>query len=419
MQRDLACEELWAQSLARSRARRQAAAAAAGVRLPARSLSVAALVAVSGGTVAGVTVLQAGSAEQAVAAVVKSRGSDVRELQQKLGVGADGVFGLSRSARSSAGSAPTGSSPTASRARTRAPPWGSAPVRCSSASREARGAPRSVRAGTPPRRRRARVERRIGVPADGVFGPATESALKRWQASHGLVADGVAGPNTRAKMGLGAGPVLKRGGSRGGGGGSGSATVDAVIAAANQIASYPYKYGGGHGSFHDSGYDCSGSVSYALHGGGLLRSPLDSGDFMRYGAPGRGRYITIYANPGHVYMVVNGRRYDTSARFGRAARAGPTRCAPRTATSSGTRAASRARCQTRLAARLHPGAALAQLQRGQREQHRREDGRPSDAAVDERMWPCSTAIVVIATTSGSCVAEKSARAERSRRSISR
>jgi peptidoglycan hydrolase-like protein with peptidoglycan-binding domain len=160
------------------------------------------------------------------------------------------------------------------------------------------------------------LQRRIGVTADGVFGPATEAALKRWQRAHGLVADGVAGPNTRAKMGLGPGPVLKRGGSRaGGGGGSGSATVDAVIRAANRIASYPYKYGGGHGSFRDSGYDCSGSVSYALHGGGLLRSPLDSGAFMRYGVPGRGRYITIYANPGHVYMVVNGRRYDTSARF--------------------------------------------------------------------------------------------------------
>ncbi len=91
--------------------------------------------------------------------------------------------------------------------------------------------------------------------------------------------------------------------------------MDAVIRAANRIASHPYKYGGGHGSFRDSGYDCSGSVSYALHGGGLLRSPLDSGAFMSYGAPGRGRYITIYANPGHVYMVVNGRRFDTSARF--------------------------------------------------------------------------------------------------------
>jgi hypothetical protein len=74
----------------------------------------------------------------------------------------------------------------------------------------------------------------------------------------------------------------------------------------------PYRYGGGHGSFHDSGYDCSGSVSFALHGGGLLRRPMDSGEFMNYGAPGRGRYITIYASPGHAFMVVRGRRFDTT-----------------------------------------------------------------------------------------------------------
>jgi hypothetical protein len=87
-----------------------------------------------------------------------------------------------------------------------------------------------------------------------------------------------------------------------------------VIAAANRIAGLPYKYGGGHGSFDDSGYDCSGSVSYALHGGGLLSSPLDSSALMSYGAPGPGQHITIYANAGHAYMVIDGRRFDTSAR---------------------------------------------------------------------------------------------------------
>src|SRR3954471_24786753 len=87
-----------------------------------------------------------------------------------------------------------------------------------------------------------------------------------------------------------------------------------AIAAANRIIRMPYRYGGGHGSFNDSGYDCSGSVSYALHGGGLLRSPLDSGSFMTYGLPGPGEHITIYANSGHVYMTIDGRRYDTSAR---------------------------------------------------------------------------------------------------------
>jgi peptidoglycan hydrolase-like protein with peptidoglycan-binding domain len=312
VQRDLACEELWAQSLVRSRARREAAAA--GVKLPARSLSVAALVAVSGASVAGVTAIQAGSADQAVAAVVKSRGSDVRELQHKLGVSADGVFGpvteraLKRWQRAH-GLVADGIAGPNTRA---AMGLGPGPVlkRKSAAKRAGHRSRGQSRRGGGVRA----LQRRIGVTADGVFGPATEAALKRWQRAHGLVADGIAGPNTRSKLGLGPGPILKRGGSRAGGG-SGSSTLKAVIRAANRIASYPYKYGGGHRSFNDSGYDCSGSVSYALHGGGLLRSPLDSGAFMRYGAPGRGRHISIYANPGHVYMVVNGRRYDTSARF--------------------------------------------------------------------------------------------------------
>jgi hypothetical protein len=92
------------------------------------------------------------------------------------------------------------------------------------------------------------------------------------------------------------------------------AVVRRVIAAANAIAGKPYRYGGGHGSFEDAGYDCSGSVSYALHGGGLLAAPLDSSGLMTYGEPGPGRRITIYANPGHAYMSVDGRRFDTSAR---------------------------------------------------------------------------------------------------------
>jgi hypothetical protein len=94
------------------------------------------------------------------------------------------------------------------------------------------------------------------------------------------------------------------------------AVVSRVIRAGTRIAHKPYKYGGGHGSFVDSGYDCSGSVSYALHGGGLLSVPKDSSEFMSWGAPGKGRYITIYANPGHAYMVVHGRRFDTTGAGG-------------------------------------------------------------------------------------------------------
>jgi cell wall-associated NlpC family hydrolase len=89
--------------------------------------------------------------------------------------------------------------------------------------------------------------------------------------------------------------------------------VAQVIAAGNAIATLPYVWGGGHGSFHAGGYDCSGSVSYALAAAGLLSSPMTSGNFESYGAPGPGRWITIYANAGHVWMQVAGWRFDTVA----------------------------------------------------------------------------------------------------------
>ena len=88
--------------------------------------------------------------------------------------------------------------------------------------------------------------------------------------------------------------------------------VKRVILAANEIAKFPYKWGGGHGAWRDNGYDCSGSVSFALAGAGLLGRPLTSGLFMNYGAPGQGRWITIYASPGHIFMYVAGLRFDTS-----------------------------------------------------------------------------------------------------------
>jgi cell wall-associated NlpC family hydrolase len=88
--------------------------------------------------------------------------------------------------------------------------------------------------------------------------------------------------------------------------------VKRVILAANQIAKFPYKWGGGHGAWRDNGYDCSGSVSFALAGAGLLDRPLTSGLLAGYGRPGQGRWITIYANGGHVFMIVAGLRFDTS-----------------------------------------------------------------------------------------------------------
>jgi cell wall-associated NlpC family hydrolase len=93
--------------------------------------------------------------------------------------------------------------------------------------------------------------------------------------------------------------------------------VQDVVAGGNAIARFPYRWGGGHGSFIDDAYDCSGSVSYALAAAGLLDAPLTSGGLTRWGEPGRGRWITVYAHSGHVYMEVGGVRFDTSGRNGR------------------------------------------------------------------------------------------------------
>jgi hypothetical protein len=88
--------------------------------------------------------------------------------------------------------------------------------------------------------------------------------------------------------------------------------VKKVIAAANKIRTKPYIWGGGHARWWDRGYDCSGSVSFALHGGGFLSSPLPSGPMESWGSPGKGRWITVYANAGHAYAVIAGLRWDTA-----------------------------------------------------------------------------------------------------------
>ena len=90
------------------------------------------------------------------------------------------------------------------------------------------------------------------------------------------------------------------------------ANVKSAIWAVNTLRRKPYVWGGGHGSFNDYGYDCSGSVSYALHYAGLLATPIPSTDFMRYGERGRGRWITIYARHGHTFAVIAGLRLDTT-----------------------------------------------------------------------------------------------------------
>lgn len=93
---------------------------------------------------------------------------------------------------------------------------------------------------------------------------------------------------------------------------SAPARVKKVIRAANKIRNKPYRYGGGHASFNDSGYDCSGAVSFALRGGKLLRAPLASGGLANWKQAGKGKWITVYGAPGHAYMVVAGLRFDTA-----------------------------------------------------------------------------------------------------------
>ncbi len=172
------------------------------------------------------------------------------------------------------------------------------------------------------------LQEALNVSADGEFGPQTEEAVRRFQAQHGLEVDGEVGPATWSALGITGEPELKppasalpHHSSAGGGASSGGETSSAggegvvarVIAAADEIATRPYVWGGGHGSFISEGYDCSGSVSYALHGGGLLSSPEDSTGLESFGEPGPGRYITIYANAEHAWMTIDGRRYDTVA----------------------------------------------------------------------------------------------------------
>ena len=173
---------------------------------------------------------------------------------------------------------------------------------------------------------------------DGHFGRRTRTSVRRYERRHRLRVDGrVSRPQARGirrRLGRevsghaassprevaplrftdGQTAVLSEDGRTALAPAAAPQPVKDAIAAANRIVTKPYRYGGGHGRFEDSGYDCSGAVSYALHGGGLLDSPRDSTGLKRYGDPGAGAWITVYAHGSHTYVVIAGLRFDTSGR---------------------------------------------------------------------------------------------------------
>lgn len=126
--------------------------------------------------------------------------------------------------------------------------------------------------------------------------PQTDAEIRRELAASGIPSGATA---TLTRNGLAVAPL------------DAPPTVQAVIQAGNQIARLPYRYGGGHATWVDTAYDCSASISFAFAAAGLISAPMVSGQLAQWGAPGPGRWITIFANGGHTFMFVAGLRFDT------------------------------------------------------------------------------------------------------------
>jgi peptidoglycan hydrolase-like protein with peptidoglycan-binding domain len=342
--RDLAAEEPWDLSLGRSRARRRAAElrfVPGGTR--AKRISLGALAALTVGPATGIATgvaaaepavsssEQAPVSSDAVARLQHSLNlpvdgdfgpeteSAIRRLQARHGLTVDGIVGPETwsvlGIHSEETLTPPSSAISASSSHT-------STVADTSDVSDNTGAPASGDAVE-------RLQSALHMQTDGDFGPETESAIRRLQARHGLTVDGVVGPATWSVLGIhseetlnppsdalagfGAGRSSDSSSNSAGGEGASSSVVARVIAAGDEIATRPYVFGGGHGSFESTGYDCSGSVSYALHGGGLLSSPEDSTGLESFGEAGPGKDITIYANAEHAFMVIDGKRFDTVA----------------------------------------------------------------------------------------------------------
>jgi peptidoglycan hydrolase-like protein with peptidoglycan-binding domain len=351
--RDLAVLEYWEDSTSRSLRRRHAAELRFGNRPnTARRISIVAVAAAiaapassvaagggGGGSASGVGGPSAPSGQRLLTR--GSQGADVAVVQRALGIGADGVYGPGTAAAVTSFQSSHGLA-----VDDIVGPYTRGALGLGST------APASASGAV------ASVQRALGVSADGVLGPQTQQAILSFQSQHGLATDGVVGPATAAALGIGTlsqavghpagsapvpaaapapaaqqtapavqqtapqsapapaaqtGPSSQSAPSSQTQAGSGSG-VGQMIQAANQIARTPYVYGGGHGSWKSAGYDCSGSVSYVLHRAGLLKRPEDSTGLMSYGQAGAGKHVTIYSNSQHAYMVINGRRFDTSGR---------------------------------------------------------------------------------------------------------